>query len=132
LVHTFGDASSYGPLTKLHPAKPIVGIASTPDGKGYWLVAADGGTFNYGDAHFYGPATKLHPAKPIVGIASTPDGKGYWLVAVDGGVFNYGDAHPYGSEGGKKVKAVVGLIASSTGTSYALVNSAGAATNFPA
>ena len=34
--------------------KPIVGMASTPDGKGYWLVGADGGVFAYGDAAFDG------------------------------------------------------------------------------
>jgi hypothetical protein len=34
--------------------KPIVGTAATPDGRGYWLVASDGGIFNYGDAAFYG------------------------------------------------------------------------------
>ena len=33
---------------------PIVGMAATPDGKGYWLVATDGGIFGYGDAGFYG------------------------------------------------------------------------------
>jgi hypothetical protein len=26
-----------------HLNSPVVGIAATPDGKGYWLVAADGG-----------------------------------------------------------------------------------------
>jgi len=36
-------------------------------------------------------------------------------------VFNKGDAHSYGSEGGKKLAVtIVGLIASSTGTSYAI------------
>ena len=25
-------------------------MAATPDGKGYWLVGADGGIFSYGDA----------------------------------------------------------------------------------
>ena len=30
--------------------KPIVGMAVTPDGHGYWLVASDGGIFSYGDA----------------------------------------------------------------------------------
>ena len=30
--------------------KPVVGMASTPDGAGYWLVAADGGIFAFGDA----------------------------------------------------------------------------------
>ena len=34
--------------------RPIVGMAATPDGHGYWLVAADGGVFTFGDAAFYG------------------------------------------------------------------------------
>ena len=34
--------------------QPIVGMAATPDGKGYWLVASDGGIFSYGDAVFFG------------------------------------------------------------------------------
>src|SRR5664280_783547 len=33
--------------------KPIVGMASTPDGGGYWLVASDGGVFAFGNAPFY-------------------------------------------------------------------------------
>jgi hypothetical protein len=32
----------------------MVGMASSPDGKGYWLVAADGGVFAFGDAQFAG------------------------------------------------------------------------------
>jgi hypothetical protein len=31
-----------------------VGMAATPTGKGYWLVAADGGIFTFGDAVFAG------------------------------------------------------------------------------
>ena len=34
--------------------KPIVGMASTPTGHGYWLVASDGGIFSFGDADFHG------------------------------------------------------------------------------
>jgi hypothetical protein len=33
---------------------PIVGMAATPTGKGYWLVASDGGIFTFGDAVFFG------------------------------------------------------------------------------
>jgi hypothetical protein len=33
---------------------PVVGITATPDGKGYWLTAADGGVFAYGNANYYG------------------------------------------------------------------------------
>ncbi len=29
-------------------------MTPSPDGKGYWFVASDGGVFNYGDAGFEG------------------------------------------------------------------------------
>ena len=73
-------------------------MAATPDGKGYWLVASDGGIFTYGDAAFYGSTGGLTLNRPIVAMAATPDGKGYWLVASDGGIFTYGDAAYYGSD----------------------------------
>ncbi len=38
----------------MHLNEPVVDMASTPDGKGYWFVASDGGIFAYGDAEFYG------------------------------------------------------------------------------
>ncbi len=50
--------------------KPIVGVAATPDGKGYWLVASDGGIFAFGDAAFYGSTGALTLNKPIVGMAA--------------------------------------------------------------
>ena len=37
-------------------AAPVVGIAATPTGRGYWRVGADGGVLTAGDAHFYGSA----------------------------------------------------------------------------
>ena len=75
-------------------------MTATPDGDGYWLVAADGGIFSFGDAAFYGSTGNLSLTKPIVGMSSTIDGNGYWLVASDGGIFAYGDASFYGSTGG--------------------------------
>jgi hypothetical protein len=44
-------------------------MAATPDGKGYWLVASDGGIFTYGDAGFFGSAGALPLNKPIDGMA---------------------------------------------------------------
>ena len=38
--------------------RPIVGMAATPTGKGYWFVASDGGMFVFGDAKFYGSPAK--------------------------------------------------------------------------
>jgi len=78
-------------------AKPIVGMATTPKGDGYWMVAADGGVFAFGKAGFYGSAGAINLVKPIVSMAATRSGKGYWLVASDGGIFAYGDARFHGS-----------------------------------
>ena len=49
--------------------KPIVGLAATKGGKGYWLVASDGGIFSYGDASFSGSTGALTLNKPVVGMA---------------------------------------------------------------
>ena len=43
-------------------------MAATPDGRGYWLVASDGGIFSYGDAAFYGSRGGQALNKPIVGM----------------------------------------------------------------
>ena len=60
-----------------HPPQPaVVGMAPTPDGRGYWLVASDGGIFTFGDAGFYGSTGNIHLNQPIVGMAATPDGRG--------------------------------------------------------
>lgn len=40
---------------------PIVGIAATPTGKGYWLVGADGGVFPFGDAVLLGTVEYVKP-----------------------------------------------------------------------
>ncbi len=97
-------------------------MAATPDGKGYWLVASDGGIFTFGDATFFGSTGAMQLNRPIVGMAATPDGKGYWLVASDGGIFTFGDASFYGSEGGAQSTApVVGMAAVPNGDGYWLV-----------
>ena len=90
-----------------------MGIATTPDGNGYWLVAADGGIFAFGDAGFHGSTGSLSLVEPIVGAEASPDGQGYLLVAADGGIFAFGDAAFYGSGGGAPLaKPIVGLAGS--------------------
>jgi hypothetical protein len=59
-----GDLSVPGPA---HLNQPIVGMAATADGKGYWNVASDGGLFAFGDAGFYGSTGGWRLNKPIVG-----------------------------------------------------------------
>src|SRR6202012_2406354 len=110
---------------------PIVGMAPTPSGKGYWLVASDGGIFSYGDASFFGSTGGTTLNQPIVGMGSTPDGRGYWLVASDGGIFSYGDAAFYGSTGGLTLnKPIVGMASTPDGKGYWLVASDGGIFSF--
>ena len=39
-------------------------MAPAPGGRGYWLVASDGGIFGFGDAGFYGSVPELPPPGP--------------------------------------------------------------------
>ena len=98
-------------------------VSSVP---GYWMVASDGGIFNYGAAGFYGSAGAVPLNKPIVGIAALANRGGYWLVASDGGIFSYGLAEFYGSTGAITLnKPIVGMAATPTGRGYWLVASDG-------
>ena len=68
-VFAFGDARFLGSAASLQLSTPIVGIAATPDGGGYWLVGADGGAFAFGDAAFMGSTAGQQIPSPMVGIA---------------------------------------------------------------
>src|ERR1700677_3558457 len=131
VVTPHGGAPALGSpaLSGLRLSKPIVGMAPTPDGRGYWLVASDGGIFNYGDAAFYGSTGAIRLDQPIVGMAPTPDGAGYWMGAADGGGFPFGDAGYYGSTAGTGVSAL-GIVIDPPAPGYAVVTTTGAASLF--
>jgi hypothetical protein len=130
-VYGFGNAAVLGSMAGHPLARPVVGMAPTPDHKGYWLVASDGGIFSFGDAAFYGSTGGMALDAPIVGMAPTPDGAGYWLVASDGGVFSFGDAAFYGSMGGHRLNApIVGMAPNPSGPGYWLVASDGGIFSF--
>jgi hypothetical protein len=75
----------------------VANMAATPDGRGYWEVASDGGIFAFGDAAYEGSVGGQHLSAPIVGMAITPHGQGYWEVASDGTGTPFGDAVDVGS-----------------------------------
>ncbi len=140
-VFTFGSgAGFYGTtysdgltgLSGAHPLnKPVVGIVPTPNGQGYWLVAADGGVFSFGDASFYGSMGGKTLDSPVVGMASTPNGQGYWLVQANGGVIPFGNAQSFGSMAGKYLnKPVVGIVPTANGQGYWLVAADGGVFSF--
>ncbi len=107
---------------------PLEVPCSAPAGskQGYWLVASDGGIFNFGNAPFCGSAGSTTLNQPVVGMTGTADGGGYWLVASDGGIFTFGDARFYGSAGALRLNApVVGMATTADGKGYWLVASDG-------
>jgi hypothetical protein len=120
-----GSAPSLGTRTVTYNF-PVVGMASTSDGHGLWLVSSDGGVFAFGDASFYGSTGSLLLNQPVVAMTPTPSGRGYWLVASDGGVFAFGDAGFYGSMAGMPLnKPIVGIASAAGGNGYWLVASDG-------
>ena len=122
----WGSGASSGGLVT-----PVVGMASTPNGNGYWLADASGGVSAYGSAVNYGSMAG-HPLNaPITHIVSTRDGGGYWLVAADGGIFSFGDAPFCGSMGGRRLDApVVDIAPTPDGLGYWLAGADGGIFSF--
>lgn len=70
----FGDASFWGSAGSIHLDQPVVGIKPSIDGRGYWMVAADGGVFNYGSASFSGSAVGAIKRTSCSDILSSSNG----------------------------------------------------------
>jgi hypothetical protein len=100
---------------------PVVGIASTNDGGGYWLVASDGGIFTFGDAPFLGSLGSHPPYNSIRAIAARPNDTGYWMVDWGGQVYGFGQA-TLGSLGGRvPAIPVTDIVSTPTGKGYWLL-----------
>ena len=127
---TAASSASATPASTGRPVRststsPSSASAPTPNGKGYWMVASDGGIFSFGNAQFYGSMGGKPLNQPIVGLAADPTTGGYWEVASDGGVSSY-HAPFYGSTGSIHLnKPIVGMEASPSGQGYRFVASDG-------
>ncbi len=118
-------------IARVRLNRSITGAARTPDSRGVWMVASDGGIFAFGNAGYYGSTGAVRLNRPIVGMAPTRSGHGYWLVASDGGVFSFGDAKFYGSTGTVRLnRPIVGVAATPSGHGYWLVASDGGVFSF--
>ena len=71
---------------------PIVGMAPTADGDGYWLVAFDGGVFTFGDAGFYGSTAGT--GVYAYGMIVDPSSPGYAVVTANGSATVFGPPAP--------------------------------------
>jgi len=140
-IFAFGDAGFYGsiPGIGLAPAgsgetpslnAPIVGIVPSVDGRGYFMVAADGGVFAFGDARFEGSCPGIGgcggPGRAVVPDAS---GKGYWLVTTGGHVQTFGDAQYYG-EPPPQIVQITSAVRTADGHGYWILNRIGAVYRF--
>jgi ribosomal protein L24E len=76
---------------------PVQSLVPDADGRGYWLVASDGGIFAF-DAPFKGSMGGRPLAKPVTGMVRYGDG--YLMVGEDGGIFNFSSSPFAGSLGG--------------------------------
>ena len=129
-VSAFGDATHYGSPPGSQLNAPVVSMASTRAGNGYWLLGADGGVVNYGGAGFYGSEGGSGVQTPFVGMAPTPDGRGYWMAGDFGNVYNFGDATSETSGGVSSNAPMVGIVAEPTGMGYWLVGADGGVFSF--
>ena len=129
-VGTFDRVAYYGSPAANRLNSPVVGMAPTRAGKGYWLVGADGGVFSYGDAGFYGSQAGKGVVTPFVGIARTPSGRGYWIAGDFGNVYNFGDAPSEDSVAGRLRAPVVGIASNPAATGYWLAAADGGVFSF--
>jgi len=127
--HRCDPADGEWATARLRPM-PVVAMSVDPSGGGYWLVASDGGIFNFGNAPFQGSEGGIKLNNPVVGMSTDAQTGGYWLVASDGGIFNF-DAPFYGSTGSQRLnQPVVGMSPQPDGGGYRLVARDGGVFNF--
>ncbi len=125
-VLAYGSAAYHGSPVTSGVSAPIVAMAATPRGTGYWLASANGRVYAYGTAGHFGPGRPLHLAAPVAGIASTADGRGYWLATAAGGVYAYGDAVNRGSAVQAPVRSpIVSITSTRDGGGYWLLSADG-------
>ncbi len=130
-VTTHGNAQFYGDLKTagISTSSPIIQIVVTPDGKGYWLLAASGQIYPFGDATFSAsPLASGVTAKQLVVL---PTGTGGYIltstnqvVAVGSGATVFGQA-PSGT-------AIVSMAVTPAGTGYWLLENSGQVLSFGA
>ena len=136
-VFAFGDAGFYGSWPGRNPQSgttgppwPIIGLVSSPDGRGYTLAdrsGTGGYVFGDGDTCRAGPAGgALSAVYTSVAAAADSSGTSCWVATSDGGVFTGGSAQFYGSMGGHNLeKPIVDMALTPDGGGYWLAASDG-------
>ncbi len=141
-VFAFGNAGFYGSIPGLGFAPagspgsrptlnaPVVGMVPSADGKGYFMVAADGGVFAFGDARYAGSCPGIGGCVGAA-VAVMPDatGSGYWVVTNSGNVYPFGDAANLGGPGSQG-SVVTSAVRTPDGGGYWILFADGKVTGF--
>ncbi len=94
-VYAFGDAPYLGAPGP--QSVPVTSAVSTPDGRGYYILFANGAIAYYGDAGVSGSLDYLGGVNPATAIFTESDGGYFWIATANGSVIAFGDAPLYGS-----------------------------------
>lgn len=128
-IFSFGDAGFYGSIPGLglapagtvggkHLNAPIVGIVPSSDGRGYFIVASDGGVFAFGDAAFEHSCPGIGGCGgATVAVAPDASGRGYWLITATGNIYAFGDAAYLGAPGPQS-SPVTSMVRTTDGLGY--------------
>jgi len=127
---SFGDAKDYGFPSTLPQGVTMVGITSSPDAKGYWILLSNGQVDSYGDASAYVANVATTVVGTAVSIARDASGKGFWVLTSSGQVISYGDARNYGNATPTSGRKFVSITGDHSGAGYWILTSAGHAYNF--
>ena len=129
LVATSPPTPASATCTRTVPSGSVVGLATTPDGRGYWIASSTGQVAACGDAPALGDGSASTAA-----IAPAPDGTGYWLVTQAGAVFAFGASKYHGGVPASRplARPIVALAADPATGGYWLLGGDGGVFSFDA
>ena len=82
-VYTFGDAPYFGAPGP--QGSPITAAVRSADGRGYYVLLANGTVDGYGDAvSLGGPSGAVGGFDPASAVFTDAGGGGYWVASADG------------------------------------------------
>jgi hypothetical protein len=122
-VYRSSGAGWFGSAAARHAQTPIVGMASSADGRGYWMVSSSGRVYAFGDAS---KVRGTPPRRSVAGIVASPR-NGYWLFSTSGNVFRGVGAGWFGSVAAHRIRkpSIVAMAPTADGRGYWLVSSSG-------
>jgi hypothetical protein len=123
-----GAAQDHGSYTGGPLSAPIVSMAATPSGSGYWLLGQDGGVFTF-NVPYLGGGNQYENCRCFVAIAADYTGNGYWVMDNAGHIYSFGDAayrgNGWSDQQPNPCNCFVAMTASRVGMGYWLLDSRG-------